>query len=182
MYRSADKYKNTIATERFKKGEFVKGENQITSYADASRIVLVSKDFFSFVNAEKLLIGMPCNMPSLQRSFVNAHYKGGMDSFNTRLGSELTGFFNLGYLEGQEGVFEIVGEITTEGDIVNLTRKGGSNLERTTSGIIRIISQLPRLIPATLDGKPVPERFKLELNLSSRSYSYSFKFLPIFER
>lgn len=180
MYRSADKYKNTIASERFKKGEFVRGENQIGSYTDQSRIVLVNKDLFPFINTEKLVIGLPCNM-SLQHKLVNAHYKNGMDSFNARLASELTGFFNGNHREGNEGHFEIVGEISTQGDIEKLTRKGGSSIEIISSGIMKIIADLPQLIPATIDGKPVTERFKLDLDLGVSSYSYNFQFLPILE-
>jgi len=179
MYSSTDKYKNTMATERFKKGEFVKGENQISSYTDASRIVLINKDIFPFVNAERLLIGMPCNMPSVKHTLLNAHYKNGMNSFKGRLTDALTSFFNGRDLSGSEGEFNIVGEINTGGDIVNLTRKGGSSLESIAGGIIRIISDLPRLIPATIDGKPVTEGFKLQLNLGHGAYYYNFQFLPI---
>jgi len=178
MYMNTDKWKNKVATERFKNGEFIKGENQIGSYTDGSRIVLVDKNLFPFINAEKLLVGLPCDM-SLKHNIVNAHYKNGMDSFNARLGSELTGFFNGNHREGKEGHFEIMGEISTEGDIGKLTRKGGSSIEIIASGIMKIISDLPRLIPATIDGKPVTEGFKLDLDLSVASYSYSFQFLPI---
>jgi len=178
MYVKTDKWKNKIASERFKNGEFVKGENQFGSYSDASRITLVSRDLFPFVNAEKLIVGLPCDM-SLKHTIVNAHYKNGMNSFNNRLRDELTSFFNYRDLSASAGEFNIVGEITTAGDIVDLKRLGGSSLELIAGGIIRIISGLPRLIPATIDGKPVAEGFKLSLNLSRSSYSYDLQFMPI---
>jgi len=179
MYRSADKYKNTIGSEHFKKGEFAKGENQFGSYSDRSRIQLVNKDLFPFINAEKLIIGLPCNMASIKHNLLNAHYKNGMSSFNNRLRDELTSFFNYKDLSASYGEFDIVGEINIEGDIVNLKRLSGSSLESIAGGIIRIISGLPRLIPATIDGKPITEGFKLQLSLSRGSYSYNFQFLPV---
>jgi antitoxin component YwqK of YwqJK toxin-antitoxin module len=179
MYRSADKYKNTLGSEHFKKGEFTRGENQFGPYSNASRISLVNKDLFPFTNAEKLLIGLPCNMASIKHNLLNAHYKNGMNSFNNRLRDALTSFFNYKDLSASYGEFNIVGEINTEGDIVNLKREGGSSLEAIAGGIINIISGLPRLIPVIVDDKPVTEGFKLQLNLSRGSYSYNFQFLPV---
>ncbi len=179
MYQSNDPDKMTIATEHFKKGEFIDGRNKFGPYINESRIRLVNEGQFPFVNAEKLLAGAPCNISGPGKGLVNAHYKGGMDAFNYDLRNALTGFFNHVNLDGKEGRFDIVGDISTTGHIENLVRKGGSNIDEVASGIMRIIHDLPKLIPATLNGKLVTEQFKLELDLSKGSYTYTFQFLPV---
>ena len=163
MYQTKDDDKQTIATEHFKKGEFIDGENQAGSYTNASRIKLLNMDMFPFANTENLLVGAPCNFEQTRRKIVNAHYKAGMDAFNYDLRDALSRFFSHTDLEGKEGRFDIVGEISIEGRIENLARKGGSNVDSVASGIMREINSLPRLIPATIDGKPVTNNLKSAL-------------------
>jgi antitoxin component YwqK of YwqJK toxin-antitoxin module len=182
MYKNSDPDKETVSTEHFKKGEFVNGENAMGEYANSSRIKLVEPAMFPFVNTESMKIGTPCNMQPGGRTVTNAHYKSGMDAFNSILNNEFATFFynnSKNKLSDVQDHFEITGDISTEGRIVNLTRKGGSSIGWVVQNIIKIIQRQPQLIPATIDGKPVKEQFKITLDYTNGEYSYTFKFLPL---
>ena len=179
MYQTKDESKQTISTEHFKKGEFVDGENQIGSYTNSSRIKLIDPAMFPFTNTEKLTIGIPCNKQLTRHTIVNAHYKSGMDAFNDILRQQISTFFSTNKLYDDQDHFDIVGEISTEGRIGNLTRKGGDSIGWAVSNVIKILEHQPQLLPATVDGKPVKEQFKITLDYTRGEYSYTFKFMPV---
>lgn len=126
-----------------------------------------------------MTIGVPCNMQLTRHIIVNAHYKSGMDAFNNILRQQISTFFSTNKLYDEQDHFDIVGEISTEGRIENLTRKGGDSIGWAVSNVIGILERQPKLIPATVDGKPVKEQFKITLDYSKGEYSYTFKFMPI---
>jgi hypothetical protein len=178
MYKKNDEDKTVIATEHFKKGEFIDGSNAMTSYTNASRINLFNPAGFKFLNAEMLLTGSPCNTSLTTHVIVNAHYKAGLNAFNYDIRDALSNYFNHHDPEGIDTDFFISGDVSLDGHIVNLTR-GGSYVENIAQGIMSVIASLPRLNPATIDGKPVGQKFKISLMITKGSYSYSFQFLPI---
>lgn len=178
MYASKDESKTAIATERFKKGEFTGGENQIGSYTGSSRIDLTGSMNLPFFNTEKLFVGPPCGVSVPQHSFTHAQYKAGNNTFNYDVQNALTTYFNGRDLDGVQGEFFVTGDISTDGHIINLT-KGGNYVQSIADGVIGVIARLPRLNPAMLNGEPVVERFKITLNISKGFYSYSFQFIPI---
>ena len=179
MYGANNKNKEAAVTEHFKKGAFVDGESPLGKYTNESRISLVSTDEFKFFNAEKMYIGIPCNLPAIRdRVVVNAHYKSGITSFKIHLEEALKAYIIGRNLTEIEGSFFIVGDVDLTGHIVNLKKGGGyiANMER---GVINIIESLPQLIPATIDDKPVVQQFKISLIVNRGGYSGSFEFLPI---
>ncbi len=170
---------SVTATEKFKNGQFMGGENQIMSYSNASRISLISTIDIPFINAEGMRVGAPCDFQGLvPNRIVNAHYKSGIDAFNNRMGLAVTNYLNHNNLEGVVANFFITGDITVQGTIENLTREGVYAGE-TARGLIRVIESLPRLEPATVDGKPVVQKFQISFEIRTGHYSYSFRFLPI---
>lgn len=178
MYQANDPYKQTTGTEHFKKGEFTDGENQLGKYTNTSRISLVTTVGFKFTNAEKMYIGTPCGVPAAPNRVIDAHFKSGISSLKFHLQDALTNYIKGQNLEEITGSFFIVGDVDLTGHIINLKKEGGyiANIER---GVINIIESLPQLIPATIDGKPIVQQFKISLEVTKYGYSGSFQFLPI---
>ncbi|WP_428331424.1 toxin-antitoxin system YwqK family antitoxin [Mucilaginibacter sp.] len=177
MYRTDDASNTSIATERFKKGVFTEGSNQMGDYTNASRISLISSSYLPFINAEKLYMGLPCNAVP-RKHIISAQYKRGLNTFNDDLRDITTRFLQSKDLEGIGNTFTISGDISVEGTIINLTTHGYIR-DDISSGLIRQISMLPRLNPATVDGKPVVQKFRITYEINRGSYHYSFQFLPI---
>lgn len=179
MYGANNKNGEATSTEHFKKGEFEYGESVLGKYTGASRITLVSTVGFQFLNAEKMYMGAPCGSPAItSHVVVDSHFKSGITSFKYHLQDALTNYIKGKNLSEIEGSFFIVGDVDLTGHIVNLVKGGGyiADIER---GVINIIESLPQLIPATVDGKPIVQQFKISLEVSRSGYSGSFQFLPI---
>ena len=176
MYDAKDN--SVVATEHFKNGQFKDGENNLTSYSNATRISLVTTVDLPFINAESMRVGAPCNFKDGNgEKIIDAHYKAGINTFNIVLGRAITSYFRDYKIEAA-GSFFIKGDITTRGNIDNLIREGVYETD-IAQHIIEIIRSLPRLEPATIDGKPVVQKFQISLELQPGSYHYSFKFLPL---
>ncbi|HVW94884.1 MAG TPA: hypothetical protein VHA56_02855 [Mucilaginibacter sp.] len=179
MYRTIDNYKQTVSSEHFKKGEFEYGESPAGKYTDLSRLNLVDMSLFPFINAEKMFVGPPCDMALAINPLVNAHYAAGMDSFKYHLRDALSRLFEGSDLEGKQGNIHITGVISKEGHIENLVRTGGTNVGLLAQGVIKAIENLPTLIPATQNGKPISEDFVIDLDIGNSTYSFTFKFMVL---
>jgi len=171
---------NTLLTENFKNGIFQKGSGMIGDYKDSSRIMLVAPDLLPFANAERMGISMiNCNGTSLFKKVVNARYYNGFNSFNTLIQDLMPDAFknvDIRRLGFNELVFK--GEIATSGKIVNLNAQSHQN-DAFVSVLTRQLQKLPYLEPATVDGKPVKQNFKITFTFNEGMYQFSYSLLPI---
>jgi hypothetical protein len=180
MYGYNDENNTVLAKEHFKKGEFIDGSNQFGDYRGVSRIILVNEFMLPFITVEKMYIAPPCNgaAPVIGHNVVSANYKGGDAAFHIDVRDAFYKYFIEMKLEGTDSRFSIKGDISADGKIINL-RKNGSSIDPIAQGLISVIESLPRLNPATIDGKPVVQRIKISFDMANGSYSFSYQFLPL---
>lgn len=168
-----------IMTERFKNNVFIIGGNASMNYSDSSHITLVKPDKLPFIMGEKMRISpYRCVlMPILKNNYVSATYPGGTDAFSEDIKSVISSFIEndiRGFYKGLS--FSIEGEISEKGFLVNLKTSSSENVARK---ILMQLPQLQALKPATIDGKPVKQNFKIEFNIDSRGYSFHYNFLSL---
>lgn len=177
LYQNGDMGGRTFGFEYFKKSKFTGGENSLGKYSDASRIDLTVDIDLPFTVAEWIKVAPPCGVSPFMNSFVDAHYRAGMSVFYTILRDHLTQYLNHDYLGDMEGTFEIMGDVTPAGNIDNLRKTGGSFSSEIVTSVFRVIQRLPHLDPATLNGKPVTQSFKMNINIERTGFSFQIQFV-----
>ena len=180
LVNTDDINESAISTEHFKKGEFKNGTTGAINYDHNSRIMLVSPYKLPFVHIERLLISpVPCNgSPKPSKHIVDAQYPGGFESLSEAIKTAISPYLNTVDLRGMDNTISIEGEISERGDIVKLKDKD-SFREDIAHGIISKISTIPRLHPATVDGKPINQKFVIFFVIRNSSYEFKYHFLPI---
>lgn len=165
-----------IGSESFKKGQFREGSLNNNDYNDASHLTLVSLFKLPFVNAEKMFISpVPCN-GAKRKHIINAQYENGLESFSSHISDAVKPYFSRVNLTMYGDIaFQIDGEISEKGQLVNL-KSNGSDLAR---GVIRELMNLPVLHPATVDGKPVKQKFTITFKIGGGFYQFNYRFSPV---
>lgn len=180
-----------INTEIFKDGLFVKGVSITGNYKNASRIVLVPTAVLPFLQAENLAISSyPCNANTTiftekikkndDNVYLDAHYEENEYDFRRELYQSIKNQFNK---DGNfyYGSFEanVTAEVDEYGKFINVKTKGVIAL--TEHGFTSAFSHLPILKPATINGKPVKQKFTLTYSFDVNTYrpKIDFKFLPL---
>jgi hypothetical protein len=172
----------TIITENFKNGVFKKGSGMIPTYTDSSRIMLVAPDLLPFNKAEMMRVSMTyCNGTSMYtvKKGVNAKYGNGFDSFNKQIQDLMPDAFknvNIRTLGFSELLFK--GEIATSGKIIEITPQSHQT-DAFVRTLTRQLQKLPYLEPATVDGKPVTQKFTINFTFSDGMYQFNYSLLPI---
>ncbi|MFD0750451.1 toxin-antitoxin system YwqK family antitoxin [Mucilaginibacter calamicampi] len=170
----------TLLTETYKNGAFQKGNGVIGAYKDSSRIVLVAPDLLPFTHAETMRISLTnCNGTSMFKKVITAKYYNGFNSFNTEIEQLMPEAFknvDIRRLGFNELVFK--GEISTIGKIINLIPQSYQN-DVFVRALSRQLQKLPLLEPATVDGKPVTEKFIITFTFNDGVYRYNYSFLPV---
>lgn len=182
LVNADDINESAISTEHFKKGEFKNGIIGESDYNDNSRIMLVSPYKLPFVNIEKILISaVSCNgarIDSPSKHIVNAQYAGGFESLSEAIKTAVSPYLNTVDLRGMDNFISIEGEVSERGDLINLKDKD-SFREDIARGIILRLNTVPRLHPASVDGKPIKQKFKIVFTIRNSSYEFTYHFLPI---
>lgn len=176
---------SAIATEHFKKGEFKNGTMGAVDYDNNSRILLISPYKLPFVNIERMLISqVPCNgsiTPS--KHIVNAQFPGGFENFSEAIKNAVSLYLGATQFKTLYGTVSIEGEVSEKGDFIKLRAKSSTFKEyiaqNLAEGIISRFGTIPRFHPATIDGKPVNQKFVITFNFGNTIYQFRYRFLPI---
>lgn len=182
LVNTDDINESAISTEHFKKGEFKKGAVGESEYS-SSRIMLVSPYKLQLVNIERMLVSpVPCN-GSPSRHIVEAQFPGGFESLSEAIKNAVSLYLGSTEFRTLYGTVSIEGEVSDRGDFINLRAKSNTFRELLAQdlaqGIISRFGTIPRLHPATIDGKPVNQKFVIVFNFGNSSYQFKYHFLPI---
>jgi hypothetical protein len=185
-FSSLNDLRNHSFSETFKKGKFIKGKNPMTSYDDASHIVLVDEKQITINNAETFSIApVSCdpNVASMavyvpnKHSIIHAHYFNGPDAFVAKINQAMATFRGVKVESvGAKIVFDAV--IDEKGNIGSFTSSDTFD-ERLSRDIISRLEYLPQLLPATYDTKPAKEKFRITFYFNNYSYNYRYEFLKV---
>lgn len=167
-----------LITEDFKNGKFQKGKSPAGSYTDASRIVLIDPNILPYMTAEQLTASPGgCNVVKPQR-IVNAKFTISAADFNERFKETMSPYLAKVDLTKYEDDVTFAGTISAEGIVGNfkcITLFDDNAARNIINGLIR----LPSFLPATADGKPVPQGFSVTFTFHQGLYHFSYKFLPV---
>ncbi|MGY4539757.1 hypothetical protein ACVW0P_004196 [Mucilaginibacter sp. UYNi724] len=167
-----------FTAEIYNLGTFKKGNTSFNEYTDGPRMVLISPTIFLFVGAERLSFSQfGCDFTK-QKKVVNASYSGGINSFSERIGEALSAYLNTIDLKSYDEQLTIEGEVSETGNLAKLKAINPFNINISQS-LMNKLRTLPRLKPATIDGKPVAEGFSISLQFQNGMYRFSYRFLPI---
>ncbi|MFD0763932.1 hypothetical protein ACFQZI_03665 [Mucilaginibacter lutimaris] len=167
-----------FTAEVYNLGAFKKGITSFNEYTDGPRMELISPTLFLFVGAERLSFSQfGCGF-SKPKTIIHASYSGGMNSFSERIGEALSSYLNTIDLKSYDELLTIEGEITETGNLAKLKAINPFNINISQS-LINKLRTLPRLKPATIDGKPVAEGFSITMTFQNGMYRFSYQFLPI---
>ena len=170
----------TVSSESFKNGQLYKGDSPTGSYTDSSRIVLVDPDLLPFTNAEKLQVSpLACDGSGYVR-VISAYYSVGKEAYTDEIKRNVAIYLrkirlNYNYLINP---ITINGEISVNGTLENLHADAFSD-ENVSRAIINGLRSLPSLQPATANGKPVKENFKIIYVFERGLYRFNYHFIPI---
>lgn len=169
---------NVLITENFKNGKFQKGKSPAGSYTDASRIVLVDPNVLPYSIAEQLTVSPGgCSVVQPQR-IVNAKFTLSAADFNEEFKEIMLPYLSKIDITKYENDVVFDGIISNEGILGNFkcTTLFDDNAARN---IINGLMRLPNLQPATVNGKPVAQGFRVTFTFHQGLYQFSHKFLPI---
>ena len=178
LYSVDDISKTPLASEYFKKGLFHDGSHGTVDYTDASHIDFNMPVKLPFMNAESMTISPVACDGSRQAHIVNAQYRDGLNTFSNYIGQAVSPYFAQHDLRGIEITIAINGEISEDGNLINLKSTDGANESLARQIIIRL-ADLPALHPATVNGKPVKQKFTIFFTITNGFYKFTYQFLPI---
>jgi hypothetical protein len=167
-----------FSSEVYKNGVFQKGM-ALSEYTDEPRMALISPSNFPFITAEKFqLSDNPCD-GTKTNVFVDAHFTGSLPTLTNRIDYLVYDYLRTPNLMILADEITLEGEVNVHGDI--------SKLHGTTSNVnavliqtlIGLLQKLPKLTPATLNGKPVKQGFAISFKFSGGYYRFNYKFLPV---
>ncbi len=170
-----------LSTEKYKDGKFQKGISQENSYTDAPRLKLVTSYLLPFSAAEELHVSpVPCGGVK-RKHIVGAQYRNGWGSFTDNLKTLAAGYFRTVNINSFQTELVLEGEVSVDGLISKLRSRSGfdPDIER---GIVSKLRLLPPLEPATVDGKPTPQKVTITFTFNRGSYRFGYRFLPIENR
>lgn len=176
--KTDDASNEELVTEKYKNGEFQKGVSPLGEYTDAARLVLVPNNLLPFTRAELMYISaVPCN-GSKRKHVIGAQYHNGLADFTGQIKELASRYLSKVDLKSYDNELILEGEINTDGAINNLAVHNAFN-ETIAHGLIVEFRRLPALQPATVDGKPVKQKFTITFVFEQGYYHFSYRFLPI---
>jgi hypothetical protein len=164
--------------EQYKNGLFQHGKGFTGEYNDISKLELAPPELFPFIKVEDMhASAVPCGGIK-SKHLVNAQYDNGMQTFTEEIARVITPYLEKVDLKSYQNTFTIDGDIDETGRIVNLAANNALNIS-IAQGLINQLKRLPKLSPATADGKPIKQRFSITFEFSDGVYKYGYKFLPL---
>ena len=178
MVGTDDASNTSLASEHFKKGQFRNGSRGDVEYTDASHIILVSTYKLPFVNAEIMGISPePCN--GIKRKHViSAQYVNGGQNFAAAIGDAVSAYFSRINLRTLNLTIVIDGEVSEKGTLIEM-KSPELNRSDIARGIMLQLRSLPVLQPATVDGKPVKQKFSISFLIHDGYYQLRYTFFPV---
>jgi len=178
-YKTDDATTTTVVTEEFKNGVFKKGNGPLGDYTDASRLVLADpNDLLPFTRTEKLRVSaVPCNGVK-RKHIVGAQYSYGLRVFNEEIKNVVSPYISKVNISTFENEINIQGYVNEYGDLEGM-RAESTFRGDVANGLIQQLSRLPRLTPATVDGKPTKQKIAFKFTFTKGLYTFSYQFLPI---
>lgn len=174
-----DRTKVVYLSEKFKDGQFKKGNGVTGAYTDESRIVWFDNKAFPFLNIEQFFISSePCGSTLKHGLVIGAHYRNGLDAFSKEIGRRISKSLSGVNLKLYNSEVTFEGEVNENGRISNLSYKNAFN-ERVVAAMARELKNLPLLEPATLDGKPIRQKFEINFKINPQGYTFNYRFLPV---
>ncbi|MES2267281.1 MAG: hypothetical protein V4520_10995 [Bacteroidota bacterium] len=168
-----------LTAEVYNLGAFKKGTTSFNEYTDAPRMVLVSPTLFLFIGAERFNMSQfGCGFSNKQKKIVTASYSGGLNSFTERISEAISSYLNTINIKSYDEQLTIEGEISETGNLAKLKAVNPFNID-ISQRLINKLYMLPRLTPATIDGKPAVEGFTISMVFQNGIYRFSYRFLPI---
>jgi hypothetical protein len=163
--------KTTWATEYFKKGQFSKGSSTSGDYSDSSRIVLVESPVLSLKHVENIQASpVLCDGSSL-KGLIGVQYKyGGLKTYIDMIGERLSPIIESFDISSVDNNLIINAEVSEKGELANFTYNN-SFRDDMARAIIDQLRTMPLLEPANLDGKPIKQKIRLQLNFRNGSYT-----------
>ena len=162
------------ATEYFENGKFQDGTSNYSRYTGKSLLTLV---FFSFrfINVERLWPSSQLCGTVVSHQSANAVFAHGSNTFMEDLQNAVNTYFStITYLRDGSRAFKIEGEISPEGKFSNM--KSNAEMGR---GILYQLKILPALTPASIDGKPVAQKFVMAFTFNDGAYHFNYNLLPL---
>ncbi len=109
--------------------------------------------------------------PAATPQFVDAKYSKGWDAFSQQTQTLVQHYLSQIDIKYIDDKMAITAEVSEKGEIENfkIDPAFSDDMQRN---IIRELMKLPRLTPATLDGKPVKEKFTIAFNFHLGVYDF----------
>jgi hypothetical protein len=171
---------NTLFTERFKKGVFQEGSNDAGTYTytDKSHIQFISFFKMPLTNVEAMYFSsVECNGVGPNK-VEWARHKDGNNAFGEEIKDLISPFLSTANLKELDNSFTIEGEIAVTGEFVNM-RSHQAFREDLARGIINRLKGMRDIIPAMVNGKPVPQKFNIKFVFSNSVYQFSYQLLQV---
>jgi hypothetical protein len=176
--KTDDATNTDLETESYKNGSFQQGNGPAGDYSDAPRLVLVGTSLLPFTKVEKLRISaVPCNGVK-RKHIVNAQYGNGFADFSEQIKRVVSPYLAKVDLQSFDNELSIEGYVSDSGGITNLNGEGAFNPD-IARGLTIQLRGLPRLVPATVDGKPVKQKIVFKFVFTKGMYSFNYRFLPV---
>lgn len=175
--------RTVLITENFKKGKFQKGKSQAGEYTDASRMVLIDPNILPYTIAEQMVVSPNgCEVVVRQQQpkerIVNAKFAISASDFNQRFKESVNPYLAKANVLKYEDDVVFEGVISAEGIPGNFQCKTMFD-DNVARNIISGLTRLPAFEPATINGKPVPQGFRVTFTFHNGLYHFSYKFLPL---
>ncbi|MBD1367313.1 hypothetical protein IDJ77_26105 [Mucilaginibacter sp. ZT4R22] len=171
---------NTLYTEHFKKGAFQDGSNDAGTYTytDKSHIQFVSFFKMPLSNVEAMYFSpVICNGVGPDK-VASARHKDGNNAFGEEIKDLISPFLSTANLKELDNSFTIEGEISVTGEFTNM-RSRQAFREDLARGIINRLKSMRDIIPATVNGQPVSQKFSIKFVFSDSVYQFSYQLLQV---
>jgi hypothetical protein len=177
-FKTDDATHATLVEEYFKKGKFETGNSPSGKYTDASRILLINPEGFTYTNIEKMQVSrIPCN-GTKRVHIVRAQYAFGKTNFTEAIKMAIRPVMRKYDVKNYFQPLVINGYIDETGNLMGL-HEDNVYYQDLARDIIYKLHGLPLLQPATADGKPVKQGFRITFTFERGVYHYNYRFLPI---
>jgi hypothetical protein len=176
--KTDDATETDLSTESYRNGVFQKGKSPSGVYTDAPRMQLIPTDMLPFTHAERLRISMvPCD-GTKRKHLVNAQYGNGFSSFSDEIGRVVRPYIEKVDIRDFENEIDIEGYVNDLGILTALSSRG-SLRDDIARGLISRLHDLPSLVPAKADGKPVRQKIIFKFVFEKGMFSFSYRLLAI---
>jgi len=178
-YKTDDATQTDLVEEYFKKGVFHDGKSPVGKYTNESHILLINPDItFPYTRAEKFLIAtVACNMVR-RKHIVNAQYAEGRASLSNIIARAIGSYLSRVNTRMLSGQLTLQGVVNEAGLITDLKPLNAFD-DNFVHGIVASFHNVPGINPATADGKPIRQGFRITISFENGNYRMGYRFLPI---